>query len=58
MENLIILDFSTSTVHIYNVDSDSDINEEYIKNLGFNLNTCSFMFSSEIEIIKHKGILK
>ena len=58
MEDLAILDYSTSTVHFYKVDSNADINDDYIEKLGFNTNECSWMFAEDIEIIKHKGILK
>ena len=58
MEDLVILDYSTSTVHFYKVDSNADINDDYIEKLGFNTNECSWMFAEDIEVIKHKGILK
>lgn len=58
MEDLVILDYSTLTVHFYKVDSNADINDDYIEKLGFNTNECSWMFAEDIEVIKHKGILK
>ena len=58
MEDLVILDYSTSTVHFYKVDKDTNINDDYIEKLGFNTNECSWMFAEDIEVIKHKGILK
>ena len=58
MEELVILDYSTSTVHFYKVDSNADINDDYIEKLGFDTNECSWMFAEDIEVIKHKGILK
>ena len=58
MEELVILDHSDSSVHFYKVDSNADINDDYIEKLGFNTNECSWMFAEDIEIIKHKGILK
>ena len=57
MEDLVILDYSTSTVHFYKVDNDANIDENYIEKLGFNTNECSWMFAEDIGIIKHKGIL-
>lgn len=57
-EELIILDYSTATVHIYNVDPGVNIDEEYISNLGFHTSNCSWMFGEDIEIIRHKGLLK
>lgn len=58
MEDLVILDYSNSTLHFYKVDSNADINDDYIEKLGFNTNECSWMFAEDIEVIKHKGILK
>ena len=57
MEDLVILDYSNSTVHFYKVDNDADINDDYIEKLGFNTNECSWMFAEDIGIIKHKGVL-
>ena len=58
MEDLVILDFNNATVHLYKVDKDTNINDDYIENLGFNINECSWMFEEDIEVFKHKGILK
>ena len=58
MEDLVILDYSTLTVHFYKIDSNADINDDYLEKLGFNTNECSWMFAEDIEVIKHKGILK
>lgn len=58
MEDLVIIDYSTLSVHFYKVDSDANIDEDYITKLGFNTNSCSWMFAEDIGIIKHKGIIK
>ena len=58
MEDLVIIDYSTLSVHFYKVDKDTNINDDYIEKLGFNTNECSWMFAEDIEVIKHKGILK
>ena len=58
MEDLVILDFNNATVHFYKVDKDTNINDDYIEKLRFNTNECSWMFAEDIEVIKHKGILK
>ena len=58
MEDLVILDFNNATIHFYKVDSNADINDDYIEKLGFNTNECSWIFAEDIEVIKHKGILK
>ena len=43
MEKLIILDFSNSSVFIYDVAPGTDINEEYVENLGYNIDNISWM---------------
>ncbi len=58
MEDLVILDYSTSSVHFYKIDNDADLDYDYIKKLGFNPDECNWMFAEDIEVIKHKGILK
>ena len=58
MEDLVILDYSTASVHFYKVDNNDDIDYNYIDKLGFNPDECSWMFAEDIEVIKHKGILK
>ena len=56
-EDLVILDYNTSTIHFYKVDADTDITEEYIEKLGFNINEVSWMVSEFIDVFKHKRIL-
>lgn len=58
MEKLVILNYSTCEVHIYNVDSETNVDETYIRELGHKPSECSWMFAGDIEIIHHKGILK
>ena len=58
MKDLVILNYNTASVHFYKVDNNTNIDEEYIKILGFNPDECSWMFAEDIDIIKHKGILK
>ena len=58
MEELVILDYSNSSVHFYKVDNNTNINDDYIEKLGFNPDECSWMFAESIEVFKHKGILK
>lgn len=57
-DTLAILDFDTETVHIYKCSVDANIDEEYIRSLGFNPDSCQWMFGSFIDVVKHKGILK
>ena len=58
MEELVILDYSNSSVHFYKVDNNTNINDDYIENLGFNTNECSWMYAEDIDVFKHKGIIK
>ena len=58
MEDLVILDYSTASVHFYKVDNNADLDYNYIDKLGFNPDECSWMFAEDIEVIKHKDILK
>ena len=53
MKELVILNYNKSEVHFYNVDYDTDINEDYIKSLGYNIDECSWMSGEFINIIKH-----
>ena len=54
MEELVILYYSTSEVHFYRIDNDTEVDESYIDSLGHNPNACSWMVSEFINIIKHK----
>ena len=58
MEDLVILDFNNATVHFYKVDKDTNINDDYIEKLGFNPDECSWMYAEDIDVFKHKGIIK
>lgn len=58
MEKLIILDYTNATVDLYDVESDANIDESYIEELGFNTNNCSWMFGENMEITFHKEVLK
>lgn len=58
MEQIAILDFNTNSVHVYDITNDTDINEEYIKHLGFNPDSVIYMFGEIITVIKHKETLK
>ena len=58
MEKLVVLDYVVPSVHIYDVDSDAEIDESYIENLGFNTNSCHWMFGEDMDITFHKEVLK
>lgn len=57
-EQLVILEYATQTVHVYNIDPGVNIDEEYISNLGFDTSNCEWMFGPEnMEIIKHEELI-
>ena len=58
MEELVILDHSNSSVHFYKVDKDADLDYDFIEKLGFNPEECSWMYAEDIDVFKHKGIIK
>lgn len=59
MENskiqLVVLDYSLQEVevHIYRIDSDIEVDESYIKNLGHDVYFCTWSFGNEVKIISH-----
>lgn len=58
MEKLVVIDYSDTSVHFFDIDSEANIDEEYISNLGFHTSNCSWMFAEEMYIEFHNGILK
>lgn len=56
MKKLIILNYTTGTVHIYNVDESAQVDDKFIDTLGYSINNCSWMVG-DLEIIHHKGTL-
>lgn len=52
---LIIIDYTTGNVHIFKVSPDLEINDTYIRNLGYPVS--DYMDVTNDNIIKHKGIL-
>lgn len=59
MENLVVLDFNTSSVTIYNnVEYTKDI-ETLLNNLGHNIDEVSYMWSDNLSIeFKHCNNVK
>lgn len=55
MEKLIILCFEVQDVeiHIYTIDQDDNVDEEYIRKLGFNPDYCQWSFGTSLKIITH-----
>lgn len=56
MQNLVILDYSTASVHTYMLSRAEPITLEYICELGFNPSNCNWM-TGEIEFINHDIVL-
>ena len=57
MEELVIMDYSTSTIHFYQINSDRVIDDDFILNLGFNPSSCSWIYDKFIDVRKHRNIL-
>ena len=55
MEKLVVLDYSTLSVHFYDIDTDKDID---IEELGFKESQCSWMFGDSMDITFHKEAVK
>lgn len=58
MEKLVIIDYSDLSVHFYDIDSEANIDEDYLEELGFHTSNCSWMFGEDLTITFHKKILK
>lgn len=51
MEKLVVMDFSDSSVNIYNInDSDERTPEEIVEELGHNMDECSIMWCKKLSI--------
>lgn len=46
---LTILDYCNASVDIYDVDTE-DVDEEYLKGLGYKASECSWMVSNDVNI--------
>ena len=58
MKQLIILDFTTAEVDIYNVEYENEPDmDELLDSLGHNANNCQWMFGN-CNITFHKKVLK
>lgn len=58
MMKLTILDYTNSTIDIYDVEENVEINEDYINKLGFNIKNCLYMVNKRVELTYHKEILQ
>lgn len=50
MEKLVILEFDVQDIHIHviNLPTDQFVDEEYIKNLGFDTNHCEWFIGCNV----------
>lgn len=54
MSKLIVLDYSTATVDIFDVDGDKDISsEDIVSEFGFRPSDCNWMFVDNLQITIH-----
>lgn len=58
METLAILDYSTCDVHLFYISPDAVVDDEFIVNIGFNPDECSWMVGENVGVTLHKGLLK
>lgn len=47
------MNYNTSAIYIYKVEEGTCINDEYIMDLGYNSDECSWMFGKHIRIIDY-----
>ena len=55
MEQLAIMDYINQEVHIFNVDSDHDVD---ISELGFRDSDCHYMWGNNIKVVQYKEVIK
>ena len=56
IKTLIIMDYSTSKIHVYNIHADVDVSNDFIEKLGYNIDEVSWMIAEDYDVEKHKGI--
>lgn len=50
MEHLIVMNYCNSSIDIYPIDSECDITEDKLKELGYNTDEISYMFTENYSI--------
>lgn len=53
---LVILDYTTNIMHLYNVDADIYVNAQYIRSIGYDPDKVVFMWG-DVETRDHTGVL-
>ena len=56
MQKLVILDYSDSSVHIFDVEDDVTVDEKTVEGMGFHASNCSWILGN-LEITYHKDVL-
>ena len=56
IRTLIIMDYSTGKIHIYNIHANLDVTDNFIEKLGYNIDEVSWMITENYNVEKHKGI--
>lgn len=55
MEQLAVMDYINHEVHLFDVDTDKDIE---LSELGFKDSDCHYMWGEEIKVVHHKEVIK
>ena len=56
IRTLIIMDYSTGKIHVYNIHADLDVTDAFIEKLGYNRDEVSWMITEDYDVEEHKGI--
>ena len=56
IRTLIIMDYSTGKIHVYNIHAALDVTDDFIEKLGYNIDEVSWMIAENYDIEEHKGI--
>lgn len=53
MQKLVILDYSSGSIHFYDIKDDTEVNDFFIAGLGHRSNDCYWMIGDNIPIYYH-----
>lgn len=56
MKKLVVLDYSSSSVHFFDIPSDIEVDDCLVETLGFSLSNCYWMLSDHINYIFHERL--
>lgn len=59
-EKLVILEYGVQdlSIHIYNTDTDTNVDEDFISTLGYEPDRCTWAFGTEVYVVEHKERIK